>query len=108
MTLEGSDAWTNIIETNNESSNVGDNVAVVIVVSANSGSTISFPIIPTKLGSIPITVRAKSTKSSDAVRRHLLVEVSYTFKDKLFKCFTLSNAGRFTCQCEKSRREGLI
>ena len=77
MTLEGSDAWTNIV-TNDATSNVEVNVAVVITVSANSGSTVSFPIIPTKLGNIPITVKAQSTKSRDAVRRHLLVEVCYT------------------------------
>ena len=78
MTLKSSDAWTNIIATNDTTSNVGNNVAVVIKVPANSGSTVSFPIIPTKLGSIPITVKAQSATSSDGVRRHLLVEVRYT------------------------------
>lgn len=79
VTLKSSDDWKNLVEKdeNNliENSDSAD-VKHVIKVPANSGSAISFPIIPKKLGYIPITVYAQTTTSADGVRRTLLVEVS--------------------------------
>ena len=78
MTLKASDDWTNLVEKseNNliDDNGVGD-VKHVIRVPANGGAALSFPIVPSKLGNIPIEVLAQTTTSGDWVRRTLLVEV---------------------------------
>ena len=43
---------------------------------ANQGTTVSFPIIPTIIGSMRLRVTATTTGAADAVQRDLLVEVS--------------------------------
>lgn len=79
VTLKASPDWKNINKSSEETSNIvngiSEDVVSVISVSANSGATVSFPIIPTKLGNIPVEISAQSTTSADAVRRNLLVEV---------------------------------
>ncbi|CAB4033836.1 CD109 antigen-like, partial [Paramuricea clavata] len=78
VTLKASPDWKNInksaIPSNNVTDGISDDVISVISVPANSGASVSFPIIPIKLGNIPIEIRAQSTTSADAVRRNLLVE----------------------------------
>jgi hypothetical protein len=79
VTLKASPDWENInksaIPSNNVTDDISDDVISVISVPANSGASVSFPIIPIKLGNIPVEIRAQSTTSADAVRRNLLVEV---------------------------------
>lgn len=87
VTLRGSGDWKYFNETDNDVSgqetNAGRDVTSNIMVPANSGAGVSFPIIPLKLGNIPITVSAQSTTSADAVKRNLLVQVCGT------SCFVL-------------------
>ena len=91
VTLKASQGWKNINKTaapsNSVSDGVSNDVISVITVPANSGATVSFPIIPIKLGNIPVEISAQSTTSADAVRRNLLVEVS---NHVCFQCSLLS------------------
>ena len=79
VTLKGSPDWTSINKSSEMTTTIANGISEdavsVITVSANSGATVSFPIIPTKLGNIPVEISAQSTTSADAVRRILLVEV---------------------------------
>ena len=77
MTLKSSDGWKNLNENNVVEDNTVGDVKHVIKVSANSGAAVSFPIIPSKLGNIPIEVHAQTTTSADGARRTLLVEVRH-------------------------------
>lgn len=47
-----------------------------ILVPSEDGATVLFPIRPTYLGEIPITVTAISPTASDAVTQKILVKVS--------------------------------
>ena len=67
-------------ENNMVEGNSVDDIKHVIKVSANDGAAVSFPIIPKKLGNIPIEVHAQTTSSSDGVERTLLVEVCFKCK----------------------------
>jgi len=49
---------------------------VEVTVKAGEGKAVSFPVVPRKLGLVPIEVRAQSKTNADAVRRSLLVEVN--------------------------------
>ena len=78
MTLKGSNDWKNLVEKSENNiieDNAADDIKHVIKVSADSGAVVSFPIVPSKLGNIPIEVHAQTTTSADAVKRTLLVEV---------------------------------
>jgi hypothetical protein len=77
VTLKSSDGWKNLNENNAVEDNTVGDVKHVIKVSANSGAAVSFPIIPSKLGNIPIEVHAQTTTSADGARRTLLVEVRH-------------------------------
>ena len=85
VTLKGSSHWKSINKssemTNTIANGISEDAVSVISVSANSGATVSFPIIPTKLGNIPVEISAQSTASADAVRRILLVEVRRNIRD---------------------------
>lgn len=47
-----------------------------ILVPSEDGATLLFPVRPTRLGEIPITVRAVSAAASDAVTQRILVKVN--------------------------------
>lgn len=47
-----------------------------ILVPSEDGTTVLFPIRPTHLGEIPITVRAISPMASDAITQRILVKVN--------------------------------
>ena len=79
MTLKASDDWENLVEKSANDvtkDNVVD-VKQVMTVPANGGAALSFPIVPSKLGNIPIEVLAQTTTAADSVRRMLLVEVGF-------------------------------
>ena len=52
-------------------------VKAVVMVPAGEGKAVSFPVIPRALGNIPITVQAQTVSVADAVKRNLLVEVTF-------------------------------
>ena len=86
MTLKGSNDWKNMVEKTENNiieGDAADDIKHVIKVSANSGAAVSFPIVPGKLGNIPIEVHAQTTTSADGVRRTLLVEVRLSDKTKV-------------------------
>jgi hypothetical protein len=75
VTLKASPDWKNVNRTAAPRDSSAHDVISVITVPANSGATVSFPIIPIKLGNIPVQITAQSTTSADAVLKTLLVEV---------------------------------
>lgn len=93
VTLKGSSDWKSINKsseiTNTITNGISQDAVSVITVSANSGASASFPIIPTKLGNIPVEISAQSTTSADAVRRILLVEVRRNIRDLSEFCITI-------------------
>lgn len=55
-----------------------------VEVKANSGSSVSFMIVPRDLGYITIKATANSILAGDSVERKLLVKVKYFFIKLLF------------------------
>ena len=47
-----------------------------ILVPSEDGATVLFPVRPTRLGEVPITVMAVSPAASDAVTQRILVKVN--------------------------------
>ena len=56
-------------------------------VKANSGSSVSFMIIPKKLGQVTIKVTATSNLAGDSVVQNLLVKVSKLYSYVIIKIF---------------------
>ncbi|XP_077982153.1 CD109 antigen-like isoform X2 [Glandiceps talaboti] len=78
VTLEQSNDFMNVLLTLKDNEEVAEYVSEAqikkVTVAAGEGKSLSFPIKPTKLGPIPIKIRAQSTTASDALERILLVE----------------------------------
>ncbi|XP_028411916.1 CD109 antigen-like isoform X2 [Dendronephthya gigantea] len=104
VTLKRSDDWENMVEEDENSlikNSDASDVIHVIKVLANSGTAISFPIIPKKLGYIPITVHAQTTTSADGVRRTLLVEPEGIEQEYSYSLLIdLSSSAKFTKELE--------
>lgn len=49
--------------------------SLTITVSAGEGSSLSFRVLPLKIGHLPIKCTARTTLAADAIVRNLLVEV---------------------------------
>lgn len=47
-----------------------------VLVPSEDGATVLFPVRPTRLGEMPITVTAVSPAASDAVTQRILVKVN--------------------------------
>ena len=58
---------------------VGNSSEIELFVRAQDSRTIRFPIVPKKLGRIPLRVSAHSALEFDAVLRMLLVEVRLSY-----------------------------
>ena len=54
---------------------IGNASDVPIFISAQNSRTVRFPIVPLRLGQVPLRITAYSTIESDAVIRMLFVEV---------------------------------
>ena len=48
---------------------------LILQVAKGAAKAVSFPIVPSALGKIDLTVKAQSALASDAIKRQLLVEV---------------------------------
>ena len=71
--IEKSDAF-DILMASNEINATGHQQT--ILVPSEDGATVVFPIRPTRLGAVPITVTAVSPAASDAVTQRILVKVN--------------------------------
>lgn len=78
MIIEESDKFE-ILMSSNEVNDTGH--MQIILVPSEDGMTVIFPVKPTHLGEIYITITAISPAASDAVTQRILVKVSgWSFK----------------------------
>lgn len=73
MLIEESDSFDILMSSSDVNDTVHQQTALV---PSEDGVTFSFPIKPTQLGEIPITVKVTSPTASDAITQKVLVKVS--------------------------------
>ncbi|XP_067949274.1 CD109 antigen-like [Watersipora subatra] len=98
VTLPESDEYRSIVIDDSGLMELAQKMETVTVLAkANSGTTISFPIVPVTIGSMKVRVTATTPGAADAVQRDLLVEAEGVQKEyNQAVLIDLSNSSLFT------------